>query len=272
MTNIELYINSLKGEKKSQRTIDSYVDTIDKMLTFINKSENKITYADLTKWRATIGHLASSTIYQRTEAVKSYFNFLRKIGAIEKNIAEDLEGVRYKNKQRDYIPFEDVVTMIDYGKNPRDKAIIATYLTIGLRATELINLTLQDYLNGFAVITTKGDKERTIYFNETCSKYINDYLKVRKDSGIDNLFVSNQGNHMNVQCISNTLKVVAKRAGIEENISNHTLRHSITTKICNEQGVDNAQAFIGHSNIQTTLRYVHKTQEQIKNTAMGISF
>ncbi|NBK99160.1 MAG: hypothetical protein EOM50_14300, partial [Erysipelotrichia bacterium] len=140
-----------------------------------------------------------------------------------------------------------------------------------VRVAELCSLKLDDYLKGECDIITKGQVSRHIIFNETCKKYVDEYLLVRKGD-INNLFVSNQGTPMCGRSLNNTLKVIAKRAGISEDISNHTLRHSLISNLCNDYGIQAASRFISHSSVRITERYCHNTNAEISKMANSIQF
>lgn len=268
MTNLEKYIVSLKADKKSLNTIVAYSKDIQQMLDFVKKDESDIEYMDLVLWKESISELSSASVARKIVSVRHYLEFLVDIDIISKNPAKKLKAPKINNKEKDYITKEEVLTMIENGKNPRDKAIIATYLSTGLRVSELIGLNLSDLDSEKSIINTKGNKDRIIFINEDCKKLIDDYIKVRKD-GCDNLFVSNQGTPMDRVCISRMLKVVAKRSGINKDISNHSLRHSFVSTIAEEHGVEVARVAVGHSSISTTQKYTHTRESVIRDVMLG---
>ncbi|MEG1621522.1 MAG: tyrosine-type recombinase/integrase [Oscillospiraceae bacterium] len=270
MTDIfNTYLNKMISDKKSKCTITAYQADIEQMLEVVGKDEVDISYMDLIDWKASISNLASASVSRKVVSIRNYFEFLKNNGVIEINPAKNLKGVHIENKQSTYIPMQEAIKLLDVGKNPRDKAIVAVYLSTGVRVQELINIKLSDYQADRLLINTKGNKERIIYLNEDCRKYVDDYLTVRKD-GIDNLFVSNQHTVMDRKTISKTLKVLANKCGLPTTITNHDLRHSFVSNVCDNYDVQVACIVVNHASIATTMRYCHKTDEQIKNVMQGI--
>ena len=237
-------IKRFLGGFESEDTRISYESDLNQFFDFVNTEETKITYGEVYDWKSEMvkrGY-ASATIARKLTAIKSYYDFLCKVGTMT----------------------------LTEASNPRDKAIIAIYLSTGMRVSELINLSLEQYNSQTVTIKIKGDRERKIYFNEECRKIVDEYIKVRKNSGIPNLFVSNHGTSMRRDCISKMLRKVAEKADIEEHISNHTLRHTYVSEICNEYGINIAKDVICHSDISTTQRYSHNTEETVKNVMLNM--
>lgn len=270
MTNFEKYIINLKADKKSQHTITAYSKDIEQMLEYVNMSEAEIDLITLIGWKESMSNLSSATIARKITVIKNYLEFLVDIDVIVKNPAKKLKSPKINNKERDYITKEEVVMMIDRAKNPRDKAIAATYLSTGLRASELINLNLSDLDNDKLILKTKGDKDRILFLNEDCKDIISKYLTVRKD-GISNLFVSNQGTPMKTEVMTKTLKKLARACGITKDISNHSLRHSFVSTIAEQYGVEVARVAVGHCSLTTTQKYCHTSESTIKSVMLGFT-
>lgn len=257
---------------ESKDTKDSYRNDLNQFFNFVNVSENEITYGEIYDWKSEMvsKNYSSATIARKLTTIKSYFDFLCQMGSISINPALPVKAPSIKNKKKDYIPMEKAKALLEEAKNPRDKAIIAIYLCTGMRVSELINLTLDQYYSNNIVIKIKGGKERIIYLNDDCRNIVDNYIKVRKATDIDNLFVSNQGSLMRRDCISKMLQKIASKANIDEHISNHTLRHTYVSKICDEYGINVAKDVICHSDISTTQRYAHNTQDVIKNVMLNM--
>lgn len=265
-------IKRFLGGFESADTRISYENDLNQFFEFTNIEETKITYGEVYDWKSEMvkrGY-ASATIARKLTAIKSYYDFLCEIGIISLNPAMSVKSPSIKNKKKDYVPMEEAKNLLKEATNPRDKAIIAIYLSTGMRVSELINLTLEQYYSQTIIIKIKGNRERKIYFNEECRKIVDAYIAVRKDSDIPNLFISNQGTLMRRDCISKMLRKVASKANIEEHISNHTLRHTYVSEICNEYGINVAKDVICHSDISTTQRYAHNTEDTVKNVMLNV--
>jgi integrase/recombinase XerD len=261
----------MQVEEMSEHTIEAYKSDIEQMFNIIKKSETDITYIDMLDWREEINHYASATIARKIASVRGYFDFLVDCDVIAKSPADKIKCPKVESEEVDYIDMEDAKRLIKFGKNSRDKAIIATYISTGVRVTELVNLTLDDYLGTEATITTKGKKRRTIYFNDDCRKYIDEYLKTRKDSEYDNLFISDNHTPMCSQSLNKTLKCIANRAGIDCDIHNHSLRHTHGSYVCEHYDLATAQKELGHARATTTMRYIHAKDTATKDVMMSIS-
>lgn len=271
MKNVTRFVNSLKAERLSPVTIENYKYEVTSMLKFVNKPSDEVTYQDLLDWQGSMADMAANTVNKRIMAVRKFYKYLTNVGVIGTDPTDNIKSVKAPQEEAFYVPFEDAKKMIKYGKNPRDKAIIALFLSTGLRYSEVANLTLDDYDNERIVIRTKGNKLRSVWLNDMCRYYIDEYLKVRKESKYNNLFISNQGTPMKNNSLNNTLKVIAKRTGISCDIHLHSLRHSVTSELCHNYGIEMASKVIGHNSIKTTARYCHDTQENIKTAMLTVA-
>ena len=275
------YINYLKGDQKSHRTITEYTKYVKQMLDFVNKPDIEVTYTDLVDWKASIAHLAPSSVCLQIAAVKSYFQFLVDAEMIDKNPADKLKRPAKKNKEKPYPEAWMIRAMVDNARTDRDRAIIMLFVTTGLRFSELANITLDEYKNmggsdGREIkILGKGAKERTVYVNDEAKLYIDMYLTTRPCNGSDKLFLSFTGQELHENCFSQTLKNVAKKSGIPfwNEICPHFLRTSFAT-LQSEAGtpVATIQAAMGHASLATTSVYIKHSQARINNAMKTVAF
>lgn len=275
------YITYLQAEQKSARTIEEYTKYIQKMLDFVNKPDDKITFLDLSNWKASIAHLAPSSVSLQISAIKSYFNFLEDAELIEKNPAVKLKTPAKKNKEKPYPESYMIKAMVDSARTDRDKAIIMLFATTGLRVSELTGITLEQYKSMGGPdhreikILGKGSKERTVYINDETKLAIDCYLLTRPHTDCDRLFLSFQGGPIHSNNLSQTLKSVAKNAGIPfwKDISNHWLRAAFATTQ-SEAGtpVATIQAAMGHASLSTTSIYIKHNQNEINNAMRKMAF
>lgn len=275
------YINYLKGDQKSPRTIAEYTKYVKQMLDFVDKPDVEVTYTDLVDWKASIAHLAPSSVCLQIAAVKSYFQFLVDAEMIDKNPADKLKRPSKKNKEKPYPEAWMIRAMVDNARTDRDRAIIMLFATTGLRFSELSNITLDEYKNmggsdGREIkILGKGAKERTVYVNDEAKLYIDMYLTTRPRNGSDKLFLSFTGQELHENCFSQTLKNVAKKTGIPfwNEVSPHWLRASFAT-LQSEAGtpVATIQAAMGHASLATTSVYIKHSQDRINNAMKTVAF
>lgn len=267
MTNLEKYIVNLRADKKSQHTIVAYTNDIEQMLVSCKKPEEVIDLMDLIAWKETISDMSSATVARKIIAVRGYFEFLNDINVIDTNPAKKLKAPKIKNKEKVVLQAEQVREMVKQANNPRDKAIILVLAQACLRISELINLKMSDLLEDAIIVRGKGDKDRVVYFTDEAKRAIENYLDVRKDSGIDNLFVSNQGTPMKRECVSDMLKKLGRRSGLKNvsNISNHLMRATGATIMAdNGVPIQRLQDILGHAEISTTRIYVKNSQKRLQ--------
>lgn len=278
------YITYLQSMDRSAHTITNYTKYIQNALDYIQKPEEDITYMDLIEWRGTLKHLKPNSRNLQIAAIKNYFAVLYKMGAINNDPAQKLEKVRVREsdvKQKPYLDPQQIRDMVNYANTLRDKAIVLLYATTGLRVSELTGLTIDQYNNMDGQdnreieIIGKGKRHRRIYIVDETKEAIDAYLRSRPNSEYSNLFLSNYGGPIHSNNLSQTLKNIAHKAGIEnwEDVSNHALRAAFAT-MKNEQGVDlvTIQAAMGHSSLDTTLIYIKNSQKHINNAIKQMAF
>lgn len=271
------YINYLRGNKRSENTINAYVADIEQCLNSIGKKVEDVTIFDLEDWKVGMRQLSSASAARKISAVRCFFKYLADRDVIAKDPAKNLTGVKVKNKIKVVPDGHEIRMMLEYAGNRRNKAIIMTLATTGMRISELESITLEQYENrvdNAIVITGKGDKERVIQFAPETIKMIDEYLVCRVN-GCDRLFTSNLGNPIGHQCTSDMLKRTAKRAGVEnwQDISNHYMRAAFAT-IKSEAGVpvEVIKDMMGHSDITVTSRYIKRTEQRAKASMAVVNF
>lgn len=263
------YMIYMKAEKRSQNTIRAYVTDIDACLDFIGKPENEIAYSDLVEWKASmVDSLSSATVARKIASVKNYFKQLKKMDEIKTDPSVELESNKIHNKEKVPLTPNEVRAMIDCADKLRSKAIIFMLASTGMRISELINLTIEEYNKNPITIIGKGNKKRNVYLTLETRNVVNQYLETRPDSQYDNVFLSNGAHPMQANNISLMLKNTAHKAGIENwnEISNHWLRTSAATMQSEAgQPIEVIQEMLGHSSITTTRRYVKVSHKHLEN-------
>jgi integrase/recombinase XerD len=172
---------------------------------------------------------------------------------------------------------ENVLSQIDLSKpeGGRNKAIVDTMYSCGLRVSEIVNLKISNlHLEvGFIRVIGKGDKERLVPVGKSAVKFINIYknkirVHTRATTGNEDiLFLNNRGSKLSRVMIFLIIKNLVKKAGIKKNISPHTFRHSFATHLI-EGGADlrAVQEMLGHESITTTEIYTHLDREFLRKT------
>ena len=268
---IRKYQQYLKLEKAlSANTLDAYLTDLDKLLRFL-KAENidmlSVTLDDLQRFAAGLHDIG---IHPRSQArimsgIKSFFHFLIMADYREDDPSELLEGPKIGFKLPEVLTVEEIDTIIatvDMSKKEaqRNRAILETLYSCGLRVSELCNLKLSElyFDEGFIKVEGKGSKQRLVPISPRAIKEIKYWLLDRNLGKIkkgfeDYVFLARWGNSITRIMVFHLIKELAEKAGITKNISPHTFRHSFATHLL--EGGANLRAIpcmLGHESIATT--------------------
>lgn len=275
---VKAYVDYLVGEQKSSNTIKAYVKDVEQMLDYIGKLEENISYADLLNWKASISGMASASVNRKIVAVSGYFKFLHDVDAINANPAVNLKSVKVHNKEKLAMSREDIQKMLAVCTSNRQRSMLYTLGSTGMRVSELTGLGYKQYrdrVDNQLIITGKGDKQRVVYLNRQAVEAINLYIRTERKAGGEYLFASSQGGKVDANNFDKTLKALARKAGVAnaDTVSAHTFRHSFATILLNEgQPLDVVSKLLGHSNIQTTLIYAKRNAQTLRVAGMSVSF
>ncbi len=273
------YLNFLLIEKNLlPQTIENYKEDF---LLFKKYFPYILDTSDLSKddindfnYNLSINNLKTSSIKRRLSTIKNFYIFLETEG-----IADNIIGKIYTPKSEKYLPeyltIEEVDALInsfDISKDDelRDKAIIETMYSSGLRVSELINLKIKDINTQEKIIKVlgKGYKQREVPIRNEALYFIDLYLKNVRKKIISNdkttLFVNKKGHKLTRQYIFEMIRKHAKIINLNKTISPHTLRHSFATHLLSK-GADlkTVKEMLGHENIETTQIYTHVAEEKI---------
>lgn len=278
---INSYINYMKAEKMSENTTRVYTTHINQMLDTINKPEQDITYLDLVDWKAGIVGQASSTVAIKVAAVRSYFQFLADAGIVKVDPSVNLKRPKnIKSKEKPYMSEDDAKALVSYARTPRDKAMFKFLLSTGVRFCEMANITIDQYKKAIednreiSLAVTKGDKGGKVYINQSTEQAIERYLRLRDDD-CPYLFASYQNHQLSDNCVSQTIKSTARRAGLKywNELSCHCLRAACAT-IMSDKNVPVAtiSKVLRHSSLAVTTRYIKTSQDNINNATALMEF
>ena len=271
----------------SSNSISAYLYDFDLLNHFLAKetkvkSLHSITLEHLKQFVHWINDQDYSAFSQARviSGTKAFFKFLLIEDIIRTSPADLIEAPKLARKLPDVLDIEEInrlIAAIDLSKpeGTRNKAIIETLYSCGLRVSELVNLRLTNIFltDGFIKVEGKGDKERLVPIGKTCLKYINIYqnevrnhLKI-KPGHEDFLFLNRRGAQLTRVMIFTIIKGLAERAQINKKISPHTFRHSFATHLV-ERGADlrAVQDMLGHESITTTEIYTHLDRQYLKET------
>lgn len=281
---IRKYQRYLKLEKAlSTNTLDAYLTDLDKLLRFL-EAENidmlSVTLDDLQRFAAGLHDIG---IHPRSQArimsgIKSFFHFLIMADYREDDPSELLEGPKIGFKLPEVLTVEEIDTIIatvDMSKKEgqRNRAILETLYSCGLRVSELCNLKLSElyFDEGFIKVEGKGSKQRLVPISPRAIKEIKYWLLDRNVGKIkkgfeDYVFLARWGNSISRIMVFHLIKKLAEKAGITKNISPHTFRHSFATHLL-EGGANlrAIQCMLGHESIATTEIYTHIDRNMLRS-------
>ena len=279
--------NYLKLERSlSNNSIDAYLLDIRKLTSFISENYStslSIENINVSIIESFIKYLfkSESSTYSQARIVsglKSFFNYLLLEEKIDINPMELIDAPKLVRKLPETLSIQEIEIIIDAvdldsKEGMRNKAILETLYSCGLRVSELVNLKVQNlFLDiGFIKVLGKGMKERLVPIGtkaaECISLYINEYRKsINISEGFEGyLFINRRGKNLTRNMIFIIVKDLVKKAGLNKNISPHTFRHSFATHLI-EGGADlrAVQEMLGHESITTTEIYTHLNKNYLK--------
>lgn len=204
------------------------------------------------------------TIKNKIVVIRSFIKFLYSKNLIDIR-PEAIEIPRTVEVEANFLDEEEQLALIKSARNLRDKALIMTILSSGLRASEILNLKEDDlYRRSLIVSRGKGGKPRVTFIDPLTEKSIREYHHKRE---VDSVFVftNSFGKPLSRQYLSRMISETALRAGIKKRVSAHTLRHSFATNMLRKGArIEDVQPLMGHSSISTTRLYMHFTNEYLR--------
>ncbi len=282
------YETFLRLEKSlSQNSVSAYVNDIHKLISFVEEyypglSPEAIRLAQLRKF---VEWMNEKGVSPRTQArtisgIKSFYKFLLIEEVVENDPTTLLESPKIGRKLPDVLTDDEINRLIDAvdlvkPEGLRNKAILETLYSCGLRVSELVNLRLSNlhFEQEFLKIAGKGEKERLVPISKRAIEDIKKYMvgyrkKLKIDKSSENiLFLNRRGRKLSRVMIFTIIKNLALKIKLEKSISPHTFRHSFASALV-KGGADlrAVQEMLGHESILTTEIYTHLDKEFLKET------
>lgn len=271
----------------SDHSVEAYLRDLDHLTRYLLEideamSPESVTLKELQgfiKWIGGLGMTASSQA-RMISGIKAFYKYCLMESICKNDPTVLLEAPKLKRSLPDVLSFEEIERMINQidlsrPEGARNKAILETMYSCGLRVSEVVGLKISHlYLDlGFIRVTGKGDKERLIPIGANAIKYITIYknqIRVHTHPAKGNediLFLNKKGSKLSRVMIFYIIKDLALKAGIKKTVSPHTFRHSFATHLV-EGGADlrAVQEMLGHASITTTEIYTHLDREFLRKT------
>lgn len=276
---IEKFIRYLEVEKNySVHTVLNYRLDLEDFGKFLAGNElGKVDYLTLRKYLALLKEkqLGTRTVGRRLSCLRSFFKFLIREGLLKSNPILMLSSPKLEKRLPSFLTEQEASKLIEsaFAKDEkderglRDRAILETFYSTGVRISELAGLNIEDvdFIGGIAKVMGKGKKERMAPIGDAAIATIRKYLEKRKRESTA-LFLNKSGKRISVRGIRGIVKKYILKAGIKQGVSAHTFRHSFATHLLN-RGADlrTVQELLGHANLSTTQIYTHLTTEKLKS-------
>lgn len=273
---VEKFIAYLDIEKNySKHTLLNYKIDLEEFFVYIQDTPiEKVDYFQLRRY---LGHLRTRELKTRTlarklSALRSLFKFLFREGLIKKNPSTLLMTPKLDKKLPQFLSEADATRLVEASVGSdeaslRDKAILETLYSTGMRVSELVGLDSDrvDFISNIVKVEGKGKKERLIPIGEIALEAIKKYLDARPHKS-EAVFLNQHGRRLTDRSVRNIVNKYIARASIQGKMSPHALRHSFATHLLNA-GADlrSVQELLGHVNLSTTQIYTHMTTEKLKS-------
>jgi integrase/recombinase XerC len=288
---IERFIEALSAEKGfSPNTCRAYRNDLEQFFAYVRESANSllkgaeeinVTDVDDVLIRSYLGFLhkknQKSTIARKLSALRSFFRFLVKRGAINTNPAESILTPKRGKPIPNYLPVDEMFRLLDGVKGEsllalRNRAILETLYSTGVRVAEMAGMDVGDvdFDKGFVRVMGKGRKERLTPVGKKALACIRAYLdkrgKVARSgmTGSDPLLINNRGGRLTTRSIARLLEKVVRQLGLLRPVTPHGLRHTFATHML-DAGADLrvVQELLGHASLTTTQRYTHVSIDRL---------
>lgn len=278
------YLHYLQIERGlSLNTRKSYERDLNKYLSYVKEQK-------IDTWQAVDRYIimeylqrlhseenSSATIIRMISTLRGFHQFLRQERLTDNDPMQHIDSPKKAQKLPSTLSIEEVTLLIETPDTSkplgiRNRTILEVMYATGLRVSELVDLKIGDLHLAMGLLQTlgKGDKERIIPLGDYAIQWIKKYLEearpflTRKNQNENRLFVNNHGKPLSRQGVWKNLKQIVREAGIDKNITPHTLRHSFATHLL-ENGADLriVQELLGHADISTTQIYTHITKQRM---------
>lgn len=291
------WVSEIKGFKAylklerglSDHSVEAYLSDVEKLLRYIEQKKISLSPRDITLahlqdflvWLNEFG-ISVNTQARIMSGIKAFYKYLVSEDIVVTDPTELLEPPKTNRKLPDVLSFDEIEKIIgaidlSFAEGVRNKAILETLYSSGLRVSELINLKFSDLHTdiGFVKVRGKGDKERMVPVGNSALKSIQQYIdgvrgnmKINKGNE-DFLFLNKRGSKLSRVMIFLMIKKTVEMCGIKKKISPHTFRHSFATHLL-EGGADlrAIQDMLGHESITTTEIYTHLDKSFLRETIL----
>lgn len=276
---IDKFLNYLKVEKNmSAHTVLNYAVDLKDFAKFLGDEAdiNSVDYLTLRRFLAELKakNYSKRTVARKLACLRSFFRFLYREGHVKSNSMLGISTPKLDKKLPIFLDEDEVSKLLDApdekeASGLRDKAMLETIYSSGLRISELVGLNTDsiDFIGGVLKIFGKGRKERLVPIGDRALRCIRRYLEKRPEARLKQaVFLNKSGMRITDRSVRRILEKYIHITSLRQDVSPHTLRHSFATHLLN-RGADlrSVQELLGHMNLSTTQIYTHVTSERLKS-------
>ena len=277
---VHKFINYLQIEKNySDHTVTNYkIDLKEFSGSIKDKPIEQVTHVDVRLFLARLKekNFSKRSVARKMACLRSFFKFLHREGYIKTNPAASLSTPKIDKKLPLFMNASDVVKLLESpdasdDMGLRDRAILETLYSTGIRVSELVGLNKEDvdFISGVLKVYGKGKKERLVPVGDKALRAIRAYFEKIKVTEINErkpVFLNKSQRRVSDRAVRRIVHKYIHKTSLNESISPHTLRHSFATHML-DRGADlrSVQELLGHANLSTTQIYTHVTTERLKS-------
>lgn len=269
---VQLFLDAKKIEGCSDRTIQYYRTTIDKLFDSISVPVRKISTEEIRRYLVEyqqINNCSKVTVDNVRRNISSFFSWLEEEDYILKSPMRRIHKIKTKQQVKEVISDETIEQLRDNCKCLRDLAIIDLLYSTGIRVGELVNLNISDvdFDARECVVFGKGDKERKVYFDAKAKIHLQEYLSCRTDNN-PALFVTLDAPYerLKISGVEIRMRRLGKKLNLEK-IHPHKFRRTMATRAIDKgMPIEQVQKLLGHSQIDTTMQYAIVNQTNVKTS------
>ena len=286
---IELYLHHLRAERHaSAHTLRSYRSDLEELRAFLvagapkrqDVAVGRVRTESLRAYAAAkLKSSRRSTVSRKISAIRGFFAFLAARGSLRRDPAADLVAPKIEKRLPVFLPIDDTERLLNGLSDgdawaERDRAILETLYSSGVRVSELVGLDWRDvdFENECVRVFGKGRKERIVPIGEIALDALRSYRRQLGEQGIERsaVFVNRRGGRLTTRSVARFVEYYVARSGTPIAASPHGLRHTFATHLLN-QGADlrAIQELLGHSSLSTTQRYTHVNLDHLMKAYDG---
>jgi len=274
----------LKEQGYSDNTIAAYKNDLSQLISFTHKQSPPIVKWSEAKQELVHAYVqelksqqyASSTVARKVAALKSFFHFLRDKNIVSSDPTLEIESPRVKKRLPKSLSLKQVDQLLTApskdgtAKSLRDRALLNLLYATGMRVTEVVSLSTGDVdlQSGNVHCESQGNRPRRLPLTDDAQQALSGYLELGRPNLLKNsnetaLFLNHRGERLTRQGLWLIIKVYAKQAGLQDDVTPHTLRHSFAAhKLTQGAELREVQRLLGHANVSTTHIYAQMAAQQ----------